>query len=82
MKNTRNIPLEQFSKQLFRLALMCSYHNYKSDQFVVFARMSFANSNVFLAVSRRFIGTCLDGGVVNIFMEYVPGGSIASILAR
>ncbi|KAL9978253.1 hypothetical protein ACROYT_G015751 [Oculina patagonica] len=30
----------------------------------------------------KFIGTCLDGGVVNIFMEYVPGGSIASILAR
>lgn len=30
----------------------------------------------------KFIGTCLDGGVVNIFMEYVPGGSIASLLAR
>ncbi|XP_068724572.1 uncharacterized protein [Montipora capricornis] len=30
----------------------------------------------------KFIGTCLEGGVVNIFMEFVPGGSIASILAR
>ncbi|PFX25973.1 Mitogen-activated protein kinase kinase kinase 19 [Stylophora pistillata] len=30
----------------------------------------------------KYIGTCLDGGVVNIFMEFVPGGSIASILAR
>lgn len=30
----------------------------------------------------KFIGTCLDGSVVNIFMEYVPGGSIASILAQ
>jgi len=30
----------------------------------------------------KFMGTCLDGGVVNIFMEYVPGGSIASILSR
>ncbi|KAK2568162.1 Mitogen-activated protein kinase kinase kinase 19 [Acropora cervicornis] len=30
----------------------------------------------------QFIGTCLDGGVVNIFMEFVPGGSIASVVAR
>ncbi|CAB3988486.1 Mitogen-activated kinase kinase kinase 19 [Paramuricea clavata] len=29
-----------------------------------------------------YLGTCLDGGVVNIFMQFVPGGSIASILAR
>ncbi|XP_046854181.1 uncharacterized protein LOC124447322 [Xenia sp. Carnegie-2017] len=29
-----------------------------------------------------FLGTCLDAGVVNIFMEFVPGGSIASILSR
>ena len=36
----------------------------------------------FLTIILRFIGTCLDGGVVNIFMEFVPGGSIASILAR
>ena len=38
--------------------------------------------NDVLTITVRFIGTCLDGGVVNIFMEYVPGGSIASILAQ
>ena len=36
----------------------------------------------FEIIFHRFIGTCLDGGVVNIFMEYVPGGSIASVVAR
>nr|XP_018669614.2 RGS domain-containing serine/threonine-protein kinase A [Ciona intestinalis] len=27
-----------------------------------------------------FIGTCLEGNVVNIFMEYLTGGTIASVL--
>ncbi|XP_078492104.1 uncharacterized protein LOC100179035 [Ciona intestinalis] len=27
-----------------------------------------------------FIGTCLEGNVVNIFMEYLTGGSIATVL--
>ena len=36
---------------------------------------------IFFGLS-SYLGTCLDGGVVNIFMEFVPGGSIASILAR
>ncbi|KAJ8048005.1 Mitogen-activated protein kinase kinase kinase 19 [Holothuria leucospilota] len=30
----------------------------------------------------RFLGVSLEESVVNIFMQYVPGGSIASLLAR
>ncbi|XP_070564922.1 uncharacterized protein [Ptychodera flava] len=29
-----------------------------------------------------FLGTCLENNVVNIFMQFVPGGSIAQLLAR
>lgn len=30
----------------------------------------------------RYLGTALEDNVVSIFMQYVPGGSIANILAR
>lgn len=30
----------------------------------------------------RFLGTSLDDHVVSIFMQYVPGGTIASLLSR
>ncbi|KAJ7322785.1 hypothetical protein OS493_032970 [Desmophyllum pertusum] len=50
---------------------------YEKLQEEVFLLKSLKHKNIV-----KFIGTCLDGGVVNIFMEYVPGGSIASILAR
>eukprot|EP01132_Coremiostelium_polycephalum_P004762 gene4762-5941_t len=30
----------------------------------------------------RYLGTCLDSTHLNVFLEYVPGGSISSLLAR
>ncbi|XP_035693013.1 ankyrin repeat domain-containing protein 12-like isoform X1 [Branchiostoma floridae] len=30
----------------------------------------------------RFLGTSLEGNVVNIFMQFIPGGTLASLLAR
>ena len=30
----------------------------------------------------RFIGTTMEDNAVNIFMEYVPGGSLALVLKR
>lgn len=30
----------------------------------------------------RYLGTSLEENIVSIFMQFVPGGSIASILAR
>ena len=30
----------------------------------------------------RYLGTSLEDNIVSIFMEFVPGGSIGSILAR
>lgn len=30
----------------------------------------------------RYLGTCLVGNTVSIFMQYVPGGSIAGILKK
>ena len=30
----------------------------------------------------RYMGTSLEDSIVSIFMQFVPGGSIASILAR
>ena len=30
----------------------------------------------------RYLGTSLEDNVVSIFMQFVPGGSIANVLAR
>ena len=35
-----------------------------------------------LLVGSRYLGTSFEDNTVSIFMQFVPGGSIASILAR
>jgi mitogen-activated protein kinase kinase kinase 19 len=38
--------------------------------------------NLVLCFVNRYLGTSLEENIVSIFMQFVPGGSIASILAR
>ena len=37
---------------------------------------------LFISWYLRFLGVSLEGSTVNIFMQFIPGGSIASLLAR
>lgn len=41
---------------------------------------SWHQSNLYSCSS--YMGTSLEGNIVSIFMQFVPGGSIANILAR
>ena len=42
-------------------------------------RFSFTHLSIFYC---SYIGTCLEDNVVSIFMEFVPGGSIAWMLSK
>lgn len=35
-----------------------------------------------MVIFHRYLGTSLEEHIVSIFMEFVPGGSIANLLAR